>query len=239
MGRGVFTIEQEGSVDQQGESENLEGLEGLPVERQAENPDEQGPASIDDTPGGGADAPCNTDTEEVEATNRDHDRDGRKRNSAVAGDLAESLNGVKVSVLALGVAANGNMEDNHSNDGDNEAKNTLPANNLQWLKGVVLEDPFLSHELGCGEDLGTSDEENTDDGSEGSAGGVLINRGIVVEFGDKFLFFEEGSSKTDDSNTENDDKQREPLEGTEVALQEQDREKTNKEDKGSTGHLVD
>lgn len=26
MGRGVFTIEQEGSVDQQGESENLRGL---------------------------------------------------------------------------------------------------------------------------------------------------------------------------------------------------------------------
>lgn len=184
VGWSLFTIEQEGSVDQQGESKNLEGLEGLPMECQAEDPDEQGPASIDDTPGSGADAPCNTDTEEVEATNRDHNRDGRKRNSAVAGDLAESLNGVKVSVLALGVATNGNMEDNHSNDGDNEAKNTLPADNLQWLKGIVLENPFLGYELGCGEDLSTGDEEDTDDGSERSAGGVFFNQGIVVEFGD-------------------------------------------------------
>lgn len=50
-------VEQERAVHQQGKTENLKPLEGLPAEAKRDNPDEESAAGIDGGAGGRADSP--------------------------------------------------------------------------------------------------------------------------------------------------------------------------------------
>lgn len=95
----------------------------------------------------------------------------------------------------------------------------------------MLKNPFLHDELGRGENLSASNEENTNNGA-GSCGGS----GGLNMVG---LFFEESTGEANNSYTEDNNKKGKPLEGTKMALEEENAENTNEEDKGSTGHLVD
>lgn len=66
-GRLDDAVEQEGEVDEQGETGNLQPLERLPAEAERDDPDEEGPAGVDGRAGGGADGPRDGEAEEVEA----------------------------------------------------------------------------------------------------------------------------------------------------------------------------
>lgn len=61
-------VEQKGEVNKQSESNNLEPLERLPSQAKRDDPNEQGPASVDSRPRGGTDAPGDRETKKVEAT---------------------------------------------------------------------------------------------------------------------------------------------------------------------------
>lgn len=61
-------VEEEGSVDEQRESENLEPLECLPSKTQRDNPDEQCSASVDGGTRSCGNGARHAETEEVEAT---------------------------------------------------------------------------------------------------------------------------------------------------------------------------
>lgn len=128
------------------------------------------------------------------------------------------------------------MQEQHANNSDEEAEDAFPADNLEGLERVVLEDPLLGYELGCGEDLSASNEEDADNCADCGGGGGGRH---FMTFDGCGLLLEEGASKTDDADTENDDEEGEPLKGAEVALKENDGEKTNEEDERATGHLVD
>src|SRR6478735_9024631 len=62
------TVAQEGEVNKQGETDNLEPLESLPAQAKGDHPDEQGSASVDGRSRSSADASCNGQAKEVEAT---------------------------------------------------------------------------------------------------------------------------------------------------------------------------
>lgn len=128
------------------------------------------------------------------------------------------------------------MQENHSNNSDEETEYSLPANHLEGLKSVVLKNPFLYNELGRGEDLSASNEKNTNNGARRGGGSGSPNPTILDGCG---FFFEESTSEANNSHTKDNNKEGEPLEGTEVALEEKDAEDANEEDKGSTGHLID
>lgn len=123
------------------------------------------------------------------------------------------------------------MQENHSNKSDEETEYSLPTNNLEGLQSVILENPLLHDKLGRGENLSASNEENTNNGA-GSCGGNGRFNGCG-------LFFEESTGEANNSHTKDNNKEGKPLEGTKMALEEEDAENTNEEDKGSTGHLVD
>ena len=61
------TVEEEGKVDQHGETNDLELLEGLPAQTERDDPDKQGPASIDGRAGGSAYTTGNGQAKKVEA----------------------------------------------------------------------------------------------------------------------------------------------------------------------------
>lgn len=64
----MHTVEQEGTVDQKTESDNLKPLERLPVESQRDKPDEKSTASINNTTGSSRDTAGDRDTKEVETS---------------------------------------------------------------------------------------------------------------------------------------------------------------------------
>lgn len=128
------------------------------------------------------------------------------------------------------------MQENHPNNSDEETEYSLPTNHLEGLESVVLKNPFLHDKLGRGEDLSASNKKNTDNSAR--SGGCSGSPNPISLDGSGF-FFEESTSEANNSHTEDNNKEGEPLEGTEVALEEEDAEDANEEDKGSTGHLVD
>ena len=52
------TVEQEGEVNKQGETDNLEPLESLPAQAKGDDPDEQGSASVNGRSRSSTDASC-------------------------------------------------------------------------------------------------------------------------------------------------------------------------------------
>lgn len=234
--KSYYTIKQESSINQQSEPDNLQRLKALPVERQRHNPDKQRTARINDAPRGGRNTPRDTDPEKVEPPNRHHNRQRAYCNRLIACNLLQTLNCIEVPVLALGSAANGDVQEQHADNSDEEAEDAFPADDLEGLERVVLEDPFLGYELGCGEDLGASDEEDTDNCADCGGGGGGRH---FMTFDGRGLLLEEGASKTDNADTEDDNEEGEPLEGAKVAFKEDDGEETNEEDERATGHLVD
>jgi hypothetical protein len=130
------------------------------------------------------------------------------------------------------------VEDHHSDKSDEESKDTLPSDDLERLERVLLENPLLDYELGCGEDLSKGNQAHTDNGAQSRRKSHhLLTLSLDVVTGGRVL--EHGTSHTNDTNTDNDNEESEPLERVENALQEDDTEETNKENEGSTGHLVD
>lgn len=131
------------------------------------------------------------------------------------------------------------MQENHSNNSDDKTEYSFPTNDLERLQSIVLKNPFLHDELCRGENLSAGNEENTNNCADSGGGSGGIGLLFVDRHGLLFFFFEEGTGETNNSYTKDNNEEGEPLEGTEVTLEEEDAEDTNKEDQGSTGHLVD
>ena len=64
------SIEKEGSIDQQSETEDLQPLERFPSQEEGDDPDEQCSAGIDGGSGSSAHSSRNWEAEEVESTER-------------------------------------------------------------------------------------------------------------------------------------------------------------------------
>lgn len=131
------------------------------------------------------------------------------------------------------------MQENHSNNSDDETKYSFPTNDLERLQSIILKNPFLHDELSCGENLSASNKEDTNNCADSGGSSGCIGLLFIDRYGLFLAFFEEGTGKTNNSHTKDNNEESEPLEGTEVTLKEEHAEDTNKEDEGSTGHLVD
>ena len=99
--------------------------------------------------------------------NTDHDQDAAHGDRAVMGDLPPALHGIKVSIFPRLGHSNGEVQDGHAEHRDHEAEDALPPNDLQRLQSVVIQYPFLQHELCRGEYLRSGNEEDADNRPHG------------------------------------------------------------------------
>ena len=127
------------------------------------------------------------------------------------------------------------MQDKHAQHSSGETKQTLPSDNLKRLNRRPLKHPFFKNKLRSSEDLSTSNEEHTDNGSSGIRQTLVIrSRGLAMGL----LVRPDGTRKTNDSHTSDDANESKPLEQVKVSAEEDDRKQTDEENKSSTGHLV-
>ena len=139
-------------------------------------------------------------------------------------DLAPAFDGIEVAITTGGGAANGQMQDYHTDDCDDEAEDAFPADNLEGFEGVLLQDPFLEDELGGSEYLGHGDHQDADDCVERSRelgfglDGFQYGTGDLDAFVDvrarprlRLWIWCNGSGETDDGNADDDDEECGPL----------------------------
>lgn len=141
------------------------------------------------------------------------------------------------------------MHDDHSQDGDGEAKDALPADDADRLDGRTLEKPLLDHELGCGKDLGTGNQEHADDGAQRIGIQTAFRGGSGLEGGRSGNHFAVwgawlglvrvySTGEAHDGDAGDDTDQGQPLEEVQPAAEEHDAEQADEENKRTPGHLV-
>lgn len=169
--------------------------------------------------------------------NANHNEDTGEPDLPVLRHLAPSLDHVKGTVATRRGAANNQVHDDHAANGDQEAKESLPADNLDGLDGGVLKDPFFQHKLRGGKDLRAGNQKHAYNGARRIGETLaIVSRVIGVAH---LLVWPDGARETDHGDAGDDADEREPLEQEEVAAEEDDGEEADKEDQRTTSHLVD
>lgn len=129
------------------------------------------------------------------------------------------------------------MEDQHDDQGNGEAEQALPADDLEGLDARPLQQVLLQHELRGGEDLRAGDQQDANGGAEGLGAGIPLCPLLPAVF--RSVVRPDGAGEPDERHARHDADQRGPLEEVQLAAQEDDAEQADEQDERAPRHLVD